>query len=88
MSKLYVFETDKEVREFVINNPISDDLSIGSIERGVWSIIKKSKQPFSIVLFNRKAVEDSKLIDYINKFETFLNDLAKCNLTNSETRFI
>jgi hypothetical protein len=90
MNKLLVFETDRDVREFLANNPILDNLSVGSIERGAGSIdVKMEKgEYFDLILFDRRKQLAYDLITYFKKVEEFIKDLEDYRLINDKTKFI
>lgn len=88
MNKLYVFETEEEVSEFLINNPVTDDISICSIERGAGSIKRYHYYPFAIVLFSRKPLSNGNVVSYLHNLEKFIKELKKYDMVTDNTKFL
>ncbi|MFO1442968.1 hypothetical protein KDN24_07020 [Bacillus sp. Bva_UNVM-123] len=85
---LIVFETDKDEKEYILNNKIYDCIHTASILRGAGSIHLKRDVTFDTVTFIRKDYCGGNYCDYALYLDKFIRELNNYKLVTKETKYV
>lgn len=86
---LIVFESDKDEKDYVLNNKVNDHVHTGSVIRGAGSIpLKRKGVVFNTVMFVKKDYCDGRYYDFALYLDRFIRDLIYFKLVDEDTKFI